>query len=265
MDYFLEDRNIKLSEDTELNGEIFKAGTKLTFVSRQGEFLGFKMRVPPPEFEALIFFSALESAAKAQMLKKMIIVTKSQSDGLQEIEGNKSNQYNFYNMCQNAMASVAFSISAIESWANNAIAIHGFKNGKPTELLLSRPNKPNRIVLSDSVGSDTSIPIRPKLFQLVPQVFSTVQLKEHSKLKKQLGEIVEERNMVMHMQNKLSISDQQVERVNYAVKLFRTNAFLAPETVLKYISYIYKNSNIDEASWVSVAKKELETFKRHAK
>lgn len=265
MDHFFEDRNIKLSEDTELDGKIVKAGTKLTFVSRQGEFSGFKMRVPPPEFEALIFFSALESAAKTELLKKMIRVTKSQFDGLEEIDGSEANRSNFYSMCQNGMSSVAFSISAIESWANNAIAIHGLKNGKPTELRLSRPNKSDRIVLSDSIASDSSIPIRPKLFQLVPQVFSTVPLKEHSTLKKQLGEVVEERNIVMHMQNKLSISDQQVERVNYAVKLFRTNAFFAPETVLKYISYIYKNSNIEEAPWVSIAKKDLKIFKRHTK
>ena len=265
MDHFYEDRNIKLSKDAELDGKIIKAGTKVTCVSRQGEFSGFKMRVPPPEFEALIFFSALESAAKTEMLKKKIKVIESQFDGLEEIEGSEENRSNFYTMCQNGMSSVAFSIGAIESWANNAIAIHGLENGKPTKLHLNRPNKSDRIVSSDSIASDSSIPIRAKLFQLVPQVFSSVPLKEYSTLKKQLGEVVEERNIVMHMQSKLSILDQEVKRVNYAVKLFRTNAFFAPETVLKYISYIYKNSHIEEAPWVSIAKKELKTFKRHAK
>ncbi len=265
IDHFVEDKNIKVTEDTELDGVTIDAGAKLNFVLRQGQYSGFTMRVPPPEFEALLFFSALESAANAETLKKMIKVEKSSFDGMIQINDEDSNRSLFYSMCQNAMASVAFSVSAIESWANNSIYLYGLKNGNPTELTLKRPNKSDRKVMSDSVASDISIPIRPKLFQLVPQVFSCPQLKEHSTLRKRLGGIVEERNIVMHMQNTINISNEEVERVNYAVQLYKVNSLMSPEVILSYITYIYDNSSIDEAQWVAVAKKEIAKLKKKLK
>ncbi len=264
-DHFVEDRNFKVAEDTVLDGNTIDAGTKLTIVLGQGKYSGFKMRVPPPEFEALLFFSALESAAKAETLKKMIKVVKSDFDGLPQVDLDDQNKSTFYSMCQNGMASVAFSVSAIESWANNSIAIHGVKNGQPTELTLKRPNKSDRKIMSNLVASDPFIPIRPKLFQLVPQIFLCPQLKEHSTLRERVGNIVDERNIVMHMQNTLNISDEEVERVNYAVQLFKVNCFSAPEAILNYVSYVYEHSNIDEAPWVTVAKKDLEKFKKKLK
>jgi len=264
-DHFVEDRNIKVSEDTEVDGRIVEAGTKLTFLLRQGQYSGFKMRVPPPEFEALLFFHALEAAAKAETLKKMIKVEKAEFDGLPQVSLEDQNSSTFYSMCQNGMASVAFSVSAIESWANNSIAIHGLNAGQPKELVLKRPNKADKKVKSNLVASDPNIPIRPKLFQLVPQVYSCPQLKEHSTLRKRVGEVVEERNIVMHMQNTLRVLDEEVERVNYAVRLFKVNSFLAPETILNYVSYVYEHSNIEEASWISVAKQQLATLKKKLK
>jgi hypothetical protein len=80
-----------------------------------------------------------------------------------------------------------FSISAIESWANKSIEVHGLIQGQPSVLILKRPDKPDREIKSNSVGSDLGIPIRPKLFQLVPQVFSVEPLKKHSTLRHQLG------------------------------------------------------------------------------
>jgi hypothetical protein len=265
MDHFLEDNNIKITKDIELYGRIARAGARIICVSKQGDYSGFKMRVPPPEFEALLFFTALESAAKAEVLKKMVAVSKSEFDGLQEVTDSVGNRSNFFAMCQNAMAAVAFSISAIESWANKSIAIHGLVQGQPSELVFKRPNKQDRRVMSDSVASDLGIPIRPKVFQLVPQVFSTAPLKDYSTLRHRLGEIVAERNIVMHMQHKPNIVDKKVGRVTYAIKLFKTNAFMAPETILNYVSYIYGNSKIEEPSWVSIAKKELETLKKRLK
>ena len=262
IDHLVEDKNIKVSEDTELDGVTIDAGAKLTFVLRQGQYSGFNMRVPPPEFEALLFFNALESAANAETLKKMIKVEKASFDGMLQINAEDSNRSLFYSMCQNAMASVAFSVSAIESWANNSMHIYGLKNGKPTKLTLKRPNKSDRKVMSDAVASDTSIPIRPKLFQLVPQIFTCPQLKEHSTLRKRLGGVVEERNIVMHMQNTLNISNEEVERLNYAVQLYKVNSLTSPEVVLSYLNYVYENSSIDEAQWVTVAKKEIANLKK---
>jgi len=264
-DHFVEDKNVKVARDTILDGRIIDAGAKVTFLSRQGHYSGFKMRVPPPEFESLLFFNALESAAKAETLKKMIKVVKSDFDGLPQIDLDDKNRLNFYNMCQNGMASAAFSVSAIESWANNSFAIYGLENGRPTELTLKRPNKSDRKIMSDLVASDTSIPIRPKLFQLVPQVFLCPQLKDHSTLKGKIGDVIEERNIVMHMQNTLNISDEEVERVNYAVKLFKVNCFSAPETILNYLSYVYDHSNIEEVMWVKKAKSDLAKLKKKLK
>jgi hypothetical protein len=261
MDHFTEDKNIKLLKDCIFDGNTLKAGSKLNFLLRQGEYCGFKMRVPPPEFEALLFFNAIESAAKAETFKKLIKINMSTFDGLPEIDLGESNKTNFYSMCQSGMAAVAFSVSAIESWANNSIALHGLYKGKPTELTLERPGKTNRIILSNSVASDPSIPIRPKLFQLVPQVFSCPPLKEHSTLRNRVGEIIEERNIVMHMQNILKISDNEVERLNYSIKLFKVSSFVAPEAILNYITYIYDNSKIKEVVWASKARKELAILK----
>jgi hypothetical protein len=265
IEHFVEDKNIKLVENAIINGENIKAGTKIIAILRQGNYLGYKMRVPPPEFEALLFFTALDSAAKAEILKKDIVFNKSKSDGLLEVDLEDQNRLNFYNMCQYGMASVAFAVSAIESWANNSIAIYGLNNGKPTELTMRRPNKTDKKIMSNQVASDISIPIRPKLFQLVPQVFSCPPLKEHSALKRKVGNIIEERNIIMHMQNTLKLSDKEVERVNYAVKLFKVNCFMAPEIMLQYINYIYKNSQIGDSIWIATAKKELYKLKKSLK
>jgi len=265
MDHLLEDINIRVSEDTEISGQIAKAGAKLTFLSRQGNFNGVKMRVPPPEYEALFIFSALESAAKAEVIKKLVDVTKSPVDGLYEVVIEDNNRERFFLMCQNAMAAVTFSISALESWANKSIVIHGIKEGKPTELIIQRPDKPDRKVMSDSVASDLSIPIRPKIFQLIPQVFNTDQLKNHSTLRQDLSQIIDERNIIMHMQQKLSLADKEIERVSYAIKLYKTKAFKAPDTVLNYMNYIYSRSDIEEAAWVVEARKELGSLMRRLK
>lgn len=265
IEHFVENKGVRLKEDAVLHGNLIEAGTRLNFVLRQGKYSGFKMRVPPPEFEALLFFNAIECAAKAETFKKLLKIDKSSFDGLPEVNYESENRGIFFSICQNAMAAVAFSVSAIESWANNCIAIHGGKEGQAMELILKRPNKPDKKVMSNSVASDISIPVRPKLFQLVPQVFMCPQLKEHSTLRKKVGEIIDERNIVMHMQNILSIDEKEVERVNYAVKLYKVNSFLAPETIINYVSYVYEKSEIEKALWVSVAKKEIAKLKRKLK
>lgn len=262
MEYLLEDNNITIAEDTDIFGISVDAGTKVIVVSKQGEFNGIKMRVPPPEFEALMFFNALESAAKAEVLKKMVCISKSSFDSLFEVSESESDRNNFFAACQNAMASVAFSISAIESWANKSIEILGQKDGKPTELTLQRPGKPEKKVLTNKIASDIGISIRVKLFQLVPQVFSIEPLKEHSTLRKQLINLIDERNIVMHMQSKVTVSNQDMDRVSYAIKLFKINSFNAPELILKYLDYIYSKSLIDKTEWISVAHKKLLNLKR---
>jgi hypothetical protein len=70
---------------------------------------------PPPEFEALMFFNALEAAANAELLKKHIKVSRSDFDKMAQIDHDTENMNKFFNMCQQSMAAVAFSISAIES------------------------------------------------------------------------------------------------------------------------------------------------------
>lgn len=80
MEHLTEDNNIRVKDDCDLFGLPLKAGHKIICISKQGNFNGLKMRVPPPEFEALMFFTALESAAKAEVLKKVVVVEKSSFD-----------------------------------------------------------------------------------------------------------------------------------------------------------------------------------------
>ena len=265
MEHFLEDNNISVKDDTEAFGFSFAAGSKITCISKQGDYNGLKMRIPPPEFEALMFFSAFEAAARAEVIKKMVKVTKSVSDSMLEVESNDDNHKNFFAACQNSMAAVAFSISAIESWANKSIEVYGLKDGNPTELILQRPGQSDRKVLTSKVSSDLAIPLRAKLFQLVPQVFNVQPLKSHSTLRSNVNDLIDERNIVMHMQSKLSLEDQELDRVSYAVKLFKTNSFLAPELVLKYVKFIYSKSEIPTAPWVNVADAEIEAIKKGLK
>jgi hypothetical protein len=266
MDHFLEDSNIKVTKDTQLHDQIVKAGAKITIISKQGIFNGFKMRVPPPEYEALFISSALQSAAKAEEIKKMIKLSKSQYDGLYEVDIDEDNQTRFFQMCLNAMAAITFSVSALESWANKSIAIYGTKEGVPIELTIERPDKPDRKVISDKVASDQSIPIRPKIFQLVPQVFNSEPLTCHSTLKKEISDIIDERNIIMHMQQKLSLSNnEEFERFSYAIKLYKTNAFVAPEAATNYMNYVYGKSNIEEALWVTKARKKIKSLRKSLK
>ena len=131
--------------------------------------------------------------------------------------------------------------------------------------LLEECKKTDRKVLTSKVASDLGIPLRAKLFQLVPQVFDVQPLKAHSTLRSNVNNLIDERNIVMHMQSKLSLEDQDLDRVSYAVKLFKTNSFLAPELVLKYVKYIYSKSEIPIAPWVNVAGTEIEAIKKGLK
>ena len=121
MKHFLEDNNIFVKDDTEAFGFSIAAGSKVTLTSKQGNFNGLKMRIPPPEFEALMFFSAFEAAARAEVIKKMVKVNNSDFDSMLEVESSDDNHKNFFAVCQNSMAAVTFSISAIESWVNKSI------------------------------------------------------------------------------------------------------------------------------------------------
>lgn len=262
MEHLTEDNNLRVKDDCDLFGTPLKAGHKMLIVSKQGSYNGLKMRVPPPEFEALMFFSALDSAAKAEVLKKMVVVGKSAFDNMPEVEISDANKNNFFLTCQNSMAAVVFSVGAIESWANKSIELHGVIEGVPKELVVRRKNKPETTILANLVASNPNINLRIKLFQLIPQIFSIEPLKEHSSIRDNVSCLVEERNAVMHMQSKLNISESEFDRVSYAIKLFKVNSFLAPETVLQYLSYVYSKSKIEPVLWFEVAKKELNNLKK---
>ncbi|WP_166267117.1 hypothetical protein [Marinobacter caseinilyticus] len=262
MKHLLEDNNIRLKEDADVFGRIAKAGAKVICVSKQGEFNGFAMRVPPPEFEALMLFNSLEAAGKAQTIKRLVETSKNEVDQILEVEVSETNHAKFFQACQNSMTAITFAVSALESWANKSIAILGQKNGEPSRLVIERPDKPNREVLSDQVPQDLKIPIRVKLFQLLPQVFEVAPLKASSTLRHQIIDLVEDRNIVMHMQQKLNLSNEEVDRVSFAIKLFKTNSFTPTEHAINYMSYIYESSDRGVPMWLQKAQSELKSLKR---
>lgn len=266
MEHLLEDKNISLAHDVILpNGQLAEGGSKITILSSQGCFNGYNMRVPPPEFEALMFFNSLDAAVKAEILKKGIKVQKSNFDKIPEVDSSGENMKLFFAMCQQAMAAITFSIGAIESWVNKSFILYGTENGKVSQLKLERPGKPDRIIAADKIASDPSIPIRPKIFQLAPQIFNVQPLKAHSTLRNAVADIVDERNIVMHMQSSLSINNMELDRVGYAVKLYKISALNGPEQVLKYLNYIYQNSAISSPSWLEIANNELKVVRKKLK
>lgn len=262
MKHLLEDNNIRLKEDADVIGRIAQAGAKVICVSKQGRFNGFAMRVPPPEFEALMLFNSLEAAGKAQAIKKLVETSKNKDDQILEVEINENNHAKFFQACQNSMTAITFAVSALESWANKSIAIFGQKNGQPSSLIIERPDKPSREVISDQVPQDLKIPVRVKLFQLVPQVFDVAPLKSSSTLRQQIDGLVEERNIVMHMQQKLNLSNEEVDRVSFAIKLFKTNSFTPSEHAVNYMSYVYESSDRAVPAWLKKAQSELKSLKR---
>ncbi|PSU55161.1 hypothetical protein [Photobacterium phosphoreum] len=266
MQHLLEDNNLSVLEDTILPcGQLAKGGSKVTIVSTEGEYNGYKMRVPPPEFEALMFFNALEAATKAEQLKKLIKINKSIFDGMPEVDTSSENMQTFFNMCQQAMSSITFSISSIESWVNKSFVLFGRKNGELIRLKLSRPDKSDRFISSDKVASDLGVSIRPKIFQLAPQIYNVPALKEHSTLRKSIKDLIDERNIIMHMQSNLTLNDIDLGRVSYAVKLFKINAFEGPELILRYLNYIYEKSSISAPTWLEVANRDLKSRRKKIK
>jgi hypothetical protein len=261
----IEDPNIKLTEDTDVFGTLHEKGAKITIVSKQGEFNGRRVRVPPPEFEALMLQTAVSSASKAADCKKSIRYSESIIDSILALDIDDENHLKFFEFCKCSMSSIAFSVSAAESWANKSIASLGEKNNEPMKLILERPGKSDREVLSNSVASDRSVLLVPKLFQLVPQVFGVEKLRESSTLKKNIKELIDDRNIVMHMQQKLTIEKIERERTSFAVKLFSSDPFKPSEGVLKYMNYIYDHSSADAPEWLTDLWGELNRSKRKAK
>lgn len=265
MEHLIEDPHLSVTKDTNVFGTKVLAGTKITIVSKQGDFNGLKMRIPPPEFEALMLFSAIDSAAKSEVLKKLVTVNRSKDDGVLEVSDTDTDKNNFFASCQNAMTAVAFSISALESWANKSIAVFGQKNGSPTTLKLERPNKQPKEIRSDKVASDSGIPIKAKLFQIIPQVLSITPLKQHSTMREKIGSLIDERNVVMHMQPNLKLKDTDGNRASYAIKLFKTNALLTPELVIQFLEFNYSKANMEMPQWIEIAKEQVKSLKNKIK
>ncbi|MFL9598657.1 hypothetical protein, partial [Aeromonas veronii] len=57
----------------------------------------------------------------------------------------------------------------------------------------------------------------------------------------------------------------ELDRVSYAVKLYKISALNGPEQVLKYLNYIYKNSTISSPSWLEIANNELKVVRKKLK
>ncbi len=261
----IEDPNISVTQDSEVFGDLVGKGTKITIVSKQGEFNGQKIRIPPPEFEALMLQTAISSALNAVMIKKEIQCSKSKFDSVLSLDVNDENHFKFFEFCKHSMSSIAFSISSAESWSNKSIALLGQTENGPMKLIFKRPNKPEREVLSDSVASDRFIPFVSKIFQFVPQVFHVDELKESSTLRKDIKNLVEDRNVIMHMQQKLTLNNIESERASFAVKLFSVNPFRAPDAILKYMDYVYSHSGTNAPEWLEDLRLELKKSKRRIK
>tara|TARA_Y100001934_G_C12182827_1_gene692456 strand:- start:729 stop:1037 length:309 start_codon:yes stop_codon:yes gene_type:complete len=98
-----------------------------------------------------------------------------------------------------------------------------------------------------------------------PDGYKVQPLKDHSTLRSDVSHLIDERNIVMHMQSKLSLEDQDLDRPSYAIKLFKTNSFRAPELVLKYVKFIYSASEIPIPPWVNIAGAEIVAIKKGLK
>lgn len=266
MDKLVEDQFLKTEKDFTYGDQIAPAGSKIQIVSKKGEFNGYQMFIPPPEFEGLLLNSAIDSATKAFLLKKEIPLTTSSIDNLKEVEISSEAKRQFFQFCQQAMISSAFSISAIESWANKTIQLLGKDNDlKPLKLKFENLKGKESFINSDEIASQRHITLVPKLFQLIPQVLNSKTLKPHSTLRQKLITVIEDRNAVMHMQQDLNIEEQLLKRSDFAVKMFIVNPFEAVTTTLKVIKYFYETSNHGQPDWLSYNEQELTKIQRKYK
>jgi hypothetical protein len=266
MDKLVEDQFIKIEKDILYGDQIAPAGSKFQIVSKKGQFNGFEMFIPPPEFEGLLLNSAIDSAAKAFLMKKEITLIESTIEGLKEVDATSEAKRQFFQYCQQAMISSAFSISAIESWANKTIQLLGRDSAlKPIKLEFKNLKDKIFYYSSDEIASQRGITLVPKLFQLVPQVLNSKSLKPHSTLRQKLISVIDDRNAVMHMQQDLNIDEQIIKRSDFAVKMFVVNPFEAVTTTLKVIKYFYDNSNHEQPDWLTYNEQELTKIQRKYK
>lgn len=266
MDKLVEDEFLKVKDDFIFGDQIAPAGSKIQIVSKQGQFNGLTLRIPPPEFEGLLLNTAIDSAAKAFLMQKEIPTIKSDFDGIKEVELTSDAKRQFFQYCQQVMISSAFSVSAIESWANKTIQLLGRgKNLQPIKLEFENLKGKKSYFNSDQIASQRSITLVPKLFQLVPQVLNSKTLKPHSTLRKKLVTIIEDRNAVMHMQQDLNIDEQLIKRSDFAVKMFVTNPFDSVSTILKIINFFYENSDNEQPDWLAYNEQELTKIQRKYK
>lgn len=249
MDRFIRDRNITVVEDTIVFGHQIKKGSKITIVSTAGEYNGFKMRVPPPEFEALFFDHALSAALVARNLKKQISIITSDFDGMPAIENTDKNYLTFFEFSQNFMASIAFTLSALESWVNNTIQSHVDEKNQPVKIEIEVEQKGKKRTISELntlIPNNRDFSISRKIFRVIPKILNVKELSEHNKLRKELNDLVEERNIIMHMQD----DAQQRNKINFAVSMYKRDDFYPIDLVLQYWNKMYYGTE-SMPMWIS--------------
>lgn len=241
MDSFIQNRNVKTTKDADLFGRKVSKGASVRVISSVGDYNGFKMRVPPPEFEALFLDHALSASILASELKSKIRCSKSTEDGMYEIEIDSENYLKFFEFSQNFMASIAFSISALESWANNTIQSYVTDDYKPVLMEIEVEENRNKKILkefSNLIPSNRKFSIQRKVFRVIPIILNCGELSEHNKVRKEISTLIEDRNTIMHMQDNIN----ERTKINFAVSMFKRDNFYPVDLVVRYFNLLYKNA-----------------------
>ena len=241
---YLEDSGIRVKGDSVIGGQEAKDGAKITSLSTYDDYQGSQAMTPPISFEALMLKRSLTEALLGENIKKELVWSTNPLNNLKQLEVSSTNK--FMDMCQHGMAAIIFSAVSLEAWANHSIELLGRNQGKSSKVKYKEKE------YSTDGEAQRRIPIKDKLFNTLPQVFS-VKSPTGDRTKKPVEILVEQRNICIHMKSKIKEGDVQYDRKTYGYKLYKDTLINYPKAAATLMSYYYdkyQGDYIEKPEWL---------------
>ncbi|MEP1446262.1 MAG: hypothetical protein ABJK37_09160 [Paraglaciecola sp.] len=257
MDKLKEYSGVKTKGDQEVFDFHVPDGSEI-HIKAIANFEGFKCRLWAPEFHGIMLDSAIKHSREAEILRKGLEYEYDSIYKLQELKDTRDNMANSFMVMQNAISSVALSISSVEAWANKTI-----HEKVKSQIEFERLDGSIVCWGGNRIEKDTTL--TEKVFTIIPKLFGVEVVKKHVTVRKRFVELISERNTIIHLKNAPKVSGEKTPRNSLALMLLRRNSLQVPKNIISVFRLVYDKSNTEIPSWLAKNIGTLEGYQREVK
>ena len=236
----------KISGDQYIHGSFVKDGTDI-HIKSIATFEGFECRLWSPEFHGIMLDSAIYHAKESECLRRKLKYIVGEVDGVKELAETESNTENSFRVIQHSINCVVMSIACLEAWANRII-----KNELKGSLKFDRTVKDSlKTVEWGAARIEKDADLLEKLFVVIPLIYGIPAFKEHVTARVRIKELINDRNVLVHMKGNPKINGHVETRRALSLKLLRRDPLLIVKNIIAPIKIIYEKSNKEQPLWLS--------------